>query len=76
MRGDGIIAGAMALCAQLKQTFAGFEAGLDFPPKTIDLEDALLIKIPISADKADPVFLIAVVPGKDELRLHFGPSIF
>ena len=74
MRGDGIIAGVMALCVEFEQTFACLEADLNLPPQAIDFENTFLIRNGIGADKADPVLLIAVFPSKDEFRLHFAPK--
>ena len=69
MRGDGIIAGVMALCVEFEQTFACLEADLNLPPQAIDFENTFLIRNGIGADKADTVLLIAVFSSKDEFHL-------
>ena len=71
MRGNGIIAGVMALCVEFEQTFACLEADLNLPPQAIDFENTFLIRNGIGADKADPVLLISVFSSRDEFHLHF-----
>ena len=75
VRGDRVIARAVALGAQLQIALANAEIQLAFPPKGVHSQDFLLVCVHVGAHEAHPVLAVAVVSGVNEL-CRYGVSLF